>query len=202
VCTVAFAPAVAGVTPCDETADCDPGGAGVGETCGMGTCDVAFAPAAVGAVCDATADCDPAGIGTGEVCAPGRCAIAFAPALPGVTPCLTLADCDPAGVGIGEICNQGYHGAPPVPPSDIACGDTVAPAVGTVTFYLAGFNAPVFAGACAGPAPPFVLKGAPLAIREANWNPAFPAADCYRIDDDAFVGGPFIPTIPFGVGCP
>ncbi|MCI0410364.1 MAG: hypothetical protein L0191_17680 [Acidobacteria bacterium] len=79
----------------------------------------------------------------------------------------------------------------------------MAPPLPSVTFYLAGFNSlPGAPGACAAPAPPFVAKGAPLAIREANFTPAFAGADCYRVDDDSFVGGAFVPTIPAGVGCP
>jgi hypothetical protein len=87
-----------------------------------------------------------------------------------------------------------------VAPSDIACGnDTTAMGagvnVGQVIFYLAGFHAVGAPGGGCGTISPA------LPANSAVFTPGFAGADCYRIDDDASLGGAYVPVINGGVGC-
>jgi hypothetical protein len=99
-------------------------------------------------------------------------------------------DVSPGGPGIPlNICPAGAA------PQDIACGDTANPAVGQVIYYLAGFHAVGAPGGGCGAIAPA------LPATSAVFVPAFAGADCYRIDDDASVGGAFTPVINGGAGC-
>jgi hypothetical protein len=99
-------------------------------------------------------------------------------------------DVSPGGAGIPlNICPSGAA------PQDLACGDAVAPAVGTVIYYLAGYHAVGAPGGGCGAIAPA------LPATSAVFVPGFAGADCYRIDDDAAVGGAFTPVINAGVGC-
>jgi len=99
-------------------------------------------------------------------------------------------DVSPGGPGIPlNICPAGAA------PQDIACGDAGTPAVGTVVYYLAGYHAVGAPGGGCGAIAPA------LPATSAVFVPGFAGADCYRIDDDASVGGAFTPVINAGVGC-
>ncbi|HEU5220103.1 MAG TPA: hypothetical protein VFU23_15695, partial [Gemmatimonadales bacterium] len=72
-------------------------------------------------------------------------------------------------------------------PSDFVCGDTAAPAVGTVTYYLAGYHTLVSGAACTAPAP-----APPATVANIDYAGS---TDCYRWDDDASVGGAYAPVL-------
>ncbi|HEU5181571.1 MAG TPA: thrombospondin type 3 repeat-containing protein, partial [Candidatus Polarisedimenticolia bacterium] len=83
-------------------------------------------------------------------------------------------------------CDISPGGAPVVVPvgpvpSDFTCGDTVAPALGTVTYYLAGYHTIVNGAACTAPAPP-VGAGVTNLDYPVAGNPLPAANDCYRWD--------------------
>ena len=104
------------------------------------------------------------------------------------------------GPGMPNTCDLSPNGGlmfcpgavppPNGPPGavEISCGDALVPAVGTVQFYVAGYNA-VAVGApafgCGVIAPPLPAASAVFTPPAGVGNP-FP--DCYRIDDDASVG--------------
>jgi hypothetical protein len=145
---------------------------------------------------------------------PGGCAafpgkFGFCPAAPWGPIPAPGAVCNSSG-GAANTCDVSPGGAlgicPVGPQAEIACGDVSTPPVGTITYYLAGYNSEAVAPPAAGCQGGNAVFGTSSVFADGG-GPGNPS-DCYRVDDDASLPlvpagvANFIPNIPAGVGCP